>query len=340
MNCAFRNITIKGIQAVAPKNIVYNSEYSEQLGERRCKKQIKITGVSQRHISPEGQHSVDLVEIAARTLMCEIGWSPNEVDVLVFLTQSAEFDIPSTAFYLQHVLGIPSKCVTFDVNLGCTGVVEGIQIVSSMLQQCAGIGKGLVLVADANSLKNINECSADELADSMLFGSAGVCIALEKNDAVMNEMYISNFSDGSRYDALITPKGGVMRMDGPAIFDFGVNEVARDLIEFKKCYGITDEMVDFYSFHQAQKLMLDTIVDSCYIPEEKELRSISEYGNTSGASVALNYCHNVDKLSSYSKINTVMCGFGVGLSWAYLYTCIDSQCVRPVLFTDEYRVTK
>lgn len=335
MQGIFNNVIIKGLQAVVPTTVVDNMDYASYIGERRCKKQIKLTGIRRRHKSPIGQTSADLACCAGAELLKFLNWEAKDIDVLIFLTQTPSFMIPSTAFYLQHLLGISKKCMVFDVNLGCTGVVEGIQIAASLLQNCSMNGKGLVLFADAvNEIKPENY-SVDELADTMLFGSAGAAIALEKVDSNVSYMAFNNFSDGNRYNVLMREKNGNIQMDGTEVFNFAVNEVTKDLKLLKKQFSINDDDVDFYSFHQAQKLIIDTMLDDCGIPAEKDLRSMEMFGNASGASVVLNYCLNKEKLDAYDKFNTIMCVFGVGLSWTCLYATIESVSIRPIVYSDQ-----
>ena len=45
----YNNIKICGIAAAAPSNVIDNIEYAGQIGNRRAKKQVMLTGIKHRH---------------------------------------------------------------------------------------------------------------------------------------------------------------------------------------------------------------------------------------------------------------------------------------------------
>lgn len=334
MKGSFNNILIKGIKAVVPSKCVENSSYEKFIGKRRCRKQVRLTGVETRFLSDSVQTSADLAYVAGKKLLERLEWDPLEIDVMVFLTQNPLFVLPSTAFFLQKELGLSKKCMVFDVNLGCTGAVEGIQIVSALLQPISGSGKGLVLVADAVYDESSYGLSEDEVANSMLFGSAGSAVAIEKVNKKAETSYFSTYSDGNRYRAIMRKKNGDLAMDGVGIFEFGINDVTKNMNDFRNEFDLNEDDIDIYSFHQAQKLMLDSIEDICSLDSNKNLRSLTKFGNTNGSSVLLNLCANRANLLSKEANNIFMCGFGVGLAWSYMYANIDSRAVQPIEYTD------
>lgn len=336
MQGTINHILIKGVKAVVPTKKKCTLDYAAILGERRCKKQIKLTGVQERRFSPREQKSSDLALTAAKELIADLQWESSEIDVLVFATQNPLFVIPSTAFWLQKELGMKKESVVFDINLGCSAAVVGIQIVSSLLLQGSKNAKGLLLVSDAvcDDIEGISD--PDIVAEKLLFGSAGTAVALERNDEMTNHLKYLTKSDGNRYDAIIRRKGMDFHMDGEAVFAFGVNDVCNDMVYFKNLFGIKEDDIDFYSFHQAQALMLDTIDSECGIDKEKELRSLSLYGNTNGSSVLLNLCSNVERFKGKEEYNLVLCGFGIGLSWSYMNMRIPAKAVFPITFSDTH----
>lgn len=330
----FENIQISGISAAVPTSVEKNDLAMEYLGARRCKKQIKLTGIEQRHVSVCGQKMSDLCYVAARDLLEHLKWKPDEIKVLVLLTQNPNYVAPSTAFLLQKMLNIPQDCIVFDVNLGCSSFNVGFQIVSSLLQQFPMGAKALCLQGDL-AFHSINPgADPDVIAGNMLFGSAGSATAIEKT-SVSLKIPFATFSDGTRYEAIFNRSGGKVQMDGQGVFNFSTNDVVASIKNYFAQTGIGDSEIDFYVFHQAQKLILDSIAGALNIPEEKELRTIALYGNTSGASVPLSICANRDKYADRKSIKVFSCGFGVGLSWSMAYTSLLTDNILPVIETDE-----
>jgi len=332
MEGKFTNISVEGIKAVVPSQVVDNMDFIGVLGERRCKKQIRITGVKQRHTSKPQQTSADLAYEAGSQLLKELEWDPNTIDVLIFATQSPLFALPSTAFFLQKRLGIKTDCVVFDMNLGCSAATVGIQVVSSLLQQGSQNSRGLLLVSDSVA-QLMPDVTPNELADQILFGSAGAAIALQRTDRPVSLLAFSNKSDGKRYDAIMRI-GSEFSMDGTAVFEFGVNDVVKDVCEFRASLGLKPTDIDYYVFHQAQALMLSTMRDACEIPPEKELRSLEKYGNTNGSSVIVTLCAQEKSFWRNKEARFFLCGFGVGLSWCSVYMTMSTDRIYPLSISD------
>lgn len=329
MRGQFTNITIEGIKAVVPSAVIDNTAFAEELGERRCKKQIRLTGVKLRHVSPSGQTSADLAYAAGSQLLEELGWSPETIDVLIFVSQNPIFALPSTAFFLQKRLGIKQDCVAFDINLGCSAATVGIQVVSSLLQQGSPQGRGLLLISDPVLAR-----PDQNVADQMLFGAAGSAIALQRTEGSAPLLAFSNKSDGERYKA-ISRFNGKFYMDGTAVFEFAINDVVNDLCDFRRALELAPEDVDYYIFHQAQALMLSTMRDACGIPPERELRSLEKYGNTNGSSILVTLCAQEKELWKGKQASFLLCGFGVGLSWCSIYTTVDTKRIFPLSIVDD-----
>lgn len=332
----FDNIKIQGMSAAVPEYVEDNMEFSNVIGARRVKKQIRVTGVEKRHVSGKHQRTSDLCYAAVIPLLEKLQWKREEIQVLIFITQGPNYAHPSTAFFLHKRLGLSKDCLAYDMNLGCSSFNVGVHTVSSLLQSCESGAKALLLIGDTAGMVRNPEDSlkTEEITHDMLFGSAGAAIAIEKTEN--SPLFFMNKSDGNGYDAIIGRWGRPSQMDGAAVFSFAINDVSDGVMEFRKTFDIADESVDHYVFHQAQDLILDSIVDACNISTEKELRSLKEYGNTSGTSIPVTVCANREKIQKQAKANVLFCGFGVGLSWGAIYAEINTENILPIIETNDH----
>lgn len=332
----FSNIEVRGIVTTVPNQIETNDRYVEILGEQRVKKQARITGIQKRHIDKWSQTTADLCITSAKKLLKDLAWGPDEIRVLVMVTQHPSLIMPSSAFIVQKYLGINHDCIVFDVNLGCSGFVSGIHIVSSLLQSYGVGAKGLLLTGDIqrNPYRRKPD-TKEEFADQMLFGSAGSVTALENVEGV-GTIWFDEKTDGTRYSVISQHFDEKSVMDGEAVFEFAVNDVT-DYInaffaELKKQNAVSP---DYYVFHQAQQFMLQNVASICGIEQEKMLYSLKEYGNTSSASIPLTLCFNKDLLKPKNVQNIFLCGFGIGLSCALMQLSVKSDIVLEILESDE-----
>lgn len=334
MHGKFNNIKIVGMESAVPTYVMDNEEFCDLFGKRRVTKQIKMTGVKKHRLSYRYQKVSDLCMRAAEKLIAHLQWDKEEIKVLIFVTQSANYSIPSTAICLSNQLGLSKDCMAYDINLGCSAYDLGIQTVASLLQSQEDGAKALVFVGDAAYVLSPEQIFTKEMVtNSMMFGTAGAVVALEKQP--MNLFLFLNHSDGTGYDAIIKYPLTETRMKGNRVFEFAINDVVTELQRFRDENGLAEEDVDYYVFHQAQKLIIDTIVNQCQIPEDKVLNSYEEYGNTSGASVPVSIEANIGKINK-EKIRICSCGFGVGLSVGVSYYEVETKNILPIIETDSY----
>lgn len=330
----FNNIVISGIAAAVPERTSRNDVYKMILGERRVKKQAKLTGIEKTHVSPVQQRTSDLCLAAAKELLDDLKWDEKEIDVLIFASQTPNYKLPSTAFFIQKQLGIGTDCIVYDINMGCSAFNVGLQAVASHLVNMDEGAKGLLLTGDiCTELNNVDDIEPETLKNNMLFGSAGAAIAIENHRN--NNMKFLLKSKGEGFDSIIRFERRPTEMKGNVVFDFAINEVSDDIIAFRDYFKINESDIDYYVLHQAQKLIVDSVVDTCNLDNDKVLNSYFEFGNTSGASIPLTLCANRDKYVSKS-IRVLMSGFGVGLSWTILYMSVDTTHILPVIYTDEH----
>ena len=334
----YDNIHISGIISAVPVNVEGNEGFLDILGEKRLKKQTRMTGVKQRRICRENQATMDLGISAAKELIKRL--SIDDVKVLVLVTQSPSLVNPSTAFVIQKYLGLNKDCFVFDVNLGCSGFVSGLQIVSSLLQPYGEGAKGILIAGDYQRNPHlVPPKTDDEWADKILFGDCVSATAIELKSGASSSFF-DEYSDGDRYRVISRKMGEVDYMDGEAVFEFAIGDVSNMTKSFRDSMmekGMPDP--DYFVFHQAQKFMLKNVANVLDIDDEKMLYSLENYGNTSSASVPLTICANKDVFSDNDETHFLLTGFGIGLSCAEGYVTLDKDCILDVIEADEvYKV--
>lgn len=337
MDAKISKVKICGIASCVPDEVEKNDDLSDILGAKKVKKQIRMTGISSRHVSNKYQRSSDLGMKAVNDLLDDLGWERDSIGVLIYVVQTPDYVLPSTAIAMQERLGLSKECVAFDINLGCSAFNYGVHTVAALLESSNTAKRGLCVIAESvSALRARRYLNMDAVSFSMLFGSAGAAIALERTSD-QNVMLFSALCDGANYDAIIHYGGNLhVNMKGDRVFDFAINDVSEQIMKFIVQNKLTDSDIDYYVFHQAQKLIIDNIVDACQLPEDKVLLSLEDYGNTSGVSVPLTLSANIEQLRKKSKIRVLFCGFGVGLSSGITYAELSTEHILPISTTSEH----
>ena len=345
----FCNVKIGGMACAVPKNVVCPEDYKDVFGEEEVNKFTEMTGIKSIRRASKYQTASDLGYSAANLLLNNKNIDRNEIGAVVFATHSPDYRRPASAFILHKRLEINIEAAVFDIALGCSSVVYGIQVVASMMNN-SDITKALLISGDTGS-KTINP---KDRASIMLGGDAGIAILLEKTDDC-NPIVSLVRSDGKGYRYLIVPAGGYRNLDAPtdlkmskdgierslhnsfmqgtSVFTFTIFDVPKLIKDFWK---LTDTDVDdynCYAFHQANLYILKQIAKKLKIPAEKMLLTLPKYGNTSGASSIVSLCDAYDNVDGLN-LNVVICGFGVGLSWGVASVSINTSDILPIIEDD------
>ena len=327
-----RNVSICGIAAAVPQRKIEVADCQNFKSVEDREKHIKNVGVERIRCHQGDMTTGDLCQAAALRLMADLHWSPEDVDLLVFVSQSMDYVLPATSCVLHGKLGLREDCTCFDVGLGCSGWVYGLSVVAGMMQGGA-FKKAILLAGDVKDV-------ASRVYELPLFGDAGTATALVYDEAA-KEMIIGTYTDGKGYEAIIRRVGASRcpitadallyredsfghvhraidtEMDGAAVFIFGISTIPKAI---KNLLNYTEQAVDdvdFFLFHQANLMMNEQIRKKCKIPEEKCPYSLRDFGNNSSASIPLTMVTQLrERLSSSGEHRLVVCGFGVGLSWA------------------------
>ncbi len=350
----FKKIKVSGIVSAVPKQkVILMDQYKNIFGEKIVASFIKNTGVSEQRIATEKQTASDLAYVAARKLVEEKQIDINEIGVLIFVTQTPDYVIPSTACVLHNRLNLSKNCIAYDINLGCSGFIYGMQTVCALLQS-VNIKYGLLLVGDTLS----KMISAEDKSTTMLFGDGAAAILLEQTEEE-NIVCTTQCTDGEGYKTIITQAGGCrfpdlgkektlwsvdgnvrsdydMYMNGVDVFSFAISETPMMIKKFLKNHNLDVDYYDGYIFHQANMYILKNIVKACKLPKDKVPYSIRNYGNTSVSSIPMTICSAYADMKENKNMKLLTCGFGIGLSWGIATFDIQTDCIYPIIETEDY----
>lgn len=326
------HVSIKALTVCVPKAVKSTFDYP-CLSQAEQELFYKTVGIKERRVADENTTCSDLCQKAAEYLFENTITNRNSIDLIVFVSQSPDYFLPSTAVILQDKLHLKKSVLAFDVTLGCSGYVYGLSIVTNFLQS-GQFKQALLLCGDKSTISTYKE----DKSSYPLFGDAGSATLLEY-DSKAEDMYFALNSDGSGKNAIIiehghsrhpySPESDVIReiepgikrakkhlaLNGQDIFTFALKEVPPNVNEVLKFSGKAINNIDYFVMHQANKLINETVRKKLGIDKEKYPYSIELFGNTSSASIPLTLCTTLEKELTKESLHLLLCGFGVGLSW-------------------------
>jgi 3-oxoacyl-[acyl-carrier-protein] synthase III len=313
-------VGIDAIEYFLPKNTETGEDLVKENPDWRIEDIEKKTGVKTRYIASEGQTATDLAVLACEKLL-DGAIDRKQIDFLIYITQSPEYALPTSACILQDRLGLKTACMAFDVNLGCSGFVYGLAVGGSLVESRVGEA-GLVVCSETYS-KYIDK---NDRACRPLFsdGAAATLISGRETN------HVGPFdigSDGSGYKDLIVSGSGArglekndhsmtVAMDGAKVFMFTMGMVPQCVNNLLAAEDLSIKSIDLFIFHQASQLVIENIIRRLELPEQKVYTNYHRVGNTVSASIPIALKDAAAEGVLQDGDQVMLVGFGVGYSWA------------------------
>lgn len=308
-----------GFGHYAPKNRVDNNKISEGL-DTNDEWITTRTGISNRHFVDKNEMNFELAKNACEIAIKNSGIDKDDISYLIVCSFSAEFPVPSLACMVQESLGIKETCTCFDINSACAGFLYGLQVMRGLLLQDemdseAANNKKYGVVIGSEVISKYLDMT--DRGSCILFGDgAGAAVVSIEKDAIYA------CTSGSKGNFEVLHVGGpnepnkYVHMNGSEVFKFAVSTIPKCVDEVLRKSQLSMDDIDLVVCHQANKRIIDAVRVKYKAPEEKFPMNISEYGNTSAASVPILLSELSEKGILKKGMKIILTGFGAGLTWA------------------------
>jgi 3-oxoacyl-[acyl-carrier-protein] synthase III len=283
------------------------------------------TGIRERRVAADGENTSDMALHASRQALEMAGLGPDDLDLIIVGTVTADMPMPACAAFLQAKLGC--RAAAFDVAAACAGSLYALTVADKFIR--AGASKH-VLVVGAELLSRLLDWN--DRNTCVLFGDAAGAIILgpeEREDRGILTTHLH--TDGRLTDILKIPGGGSLhpmneatlseglqyvKMTGREVYRVAVRNLAEVTLEALAASGLTAEDIDHVIPHQANIRIVDTVIERLGVPKDKVVLNIEKYGNTSSASVPV----TLDEAVRDGRIKdgdlVALMAIGAGMSWS------------------------
>lgn len=324
--CAY----IKAISYYLPEHKLTNEELVVEFPEWSVEKIASKVGVNTRHLAAANETASDMAVKAAERLFAD---NPDirreDVDYILFCTQSPDYHLPTSACMIQNSLGLRTNIGAIDFNLGCSGYIYGLSLAKGLI--AGGIARNVLLLTGETYSKYLHP---KDKGNRTIFGDAATATIVSTEGWAE----IGNFAlgtDGSGAENLIVRTGcarhqspvddlsfdengnplssDYLFMNGAKIFTFTQKNVPIVVKQTLANNNLEMSDVSLFVLHQANSYMLDFLRKKMKIDADRFMWFMSEVGNTVSNSVpiALLEAHKENRTHG----NVLLCGFGVGYSW-------------------------
>ena len=328
----FSNIGIKAISATVPKNTVKTSDLTDYFSKEQIDKFVEATGVVERRFADENICASDLCFKSAMDIFDNLIVTKEDIDVLIFVSQTPDYKSPGSSILLQNKLGLKKSTIVYDINMSCSGFIHGLLMAYTFLQ-LSEIKNVLLLVGDTLS----KVISLQDKSTGLLLGDGAMASLITKGEQY-GDCFFSMNTDGANMNSVLIPAGGsrIMStvetlqnkhyedgsirtmeqvvMKGMDVFSFAISELPKDVKRLLEFAGVSVDNIDKFAFHQANNFMTNHIAKKLKVDSTKILRSIHKFGNTAGVSIPLTMVENRFLINKGDSIlmNAIGAGFAYG----------------------------
>lgn len=305
---------IAGTGSYVPEKVLTNDELAKMV-DTSDEWITQRVGVKERRVCTT-ETTGDIACRAAERALQNAGVAPDELDLIIAATISADMASPSLGCIIER--GIGASCMAFDVSAACSGFIFALDVAAGYF------ARGMVktaLVVGAERMSRLIDWN--DRSTCVIFGDGAGAAILRAGDGYIDSTFtvrggddvirIPNFAGTSPFYKVETPPPYIY-MNGQETFKFAVNAIVSDVSRIMEKNNLTASDVSYIIPHQANSRIVELAQRRLGLPPELFYVNIERYGNTSAASIpiALDELNRSGRLSRGDKI--ILSAYGGGLA--------------------------
>jgi len=342
MKATIKGVRISGMCVAVPDNIHKFEDDMKHFpfSEKSSLKLAKVMGFKEHRISDSQTTICDFATYLLSYLSHKGYVCKDEIQALIFVSQSREHPIPGNSKVLHGMADLPKNIYCMDLYENCTGFISGLYAACNLIA-ASNMEKVLLVTAEAGAWRG----NRKDRNTYPLRGDAAAITVVSKSDNLNDKIHFMFNNDGESRGALYVPAGGLrmpsneetakvcedemgnfrslndMHMDGTAVFHFVMEGAPPMIDEICEYAGVEKNEIDYHLTHQPNKFMLEKLADLMEVPRERLFNNVVEYfGNTSCVTIPVATTHNLGEKLITNTYKACFSAFGAGLSLASAIT--------------------
>lgn len=205
------NIKIKEVEIYHPEKVVNNQFYIDHF--RKQNKEIahflEVMGRKKRYIidNPK-ENGLTMGLEAAKNVLKKSGLTSNDIDMIVFSTQTPEYTFPTNAMLIHQALQGKNETICVDSNSNCAGMVVAVEQTCRYMMGNPQVRYALVIGSDYNSIN----CNPNDEITYSNYGDASAAVILEKVEEKVGFIDSHYYSDSREARNVLFPAVGLSNL--------------------------------------------------------------------------------------------------------------------------------
>ena len=305
----FTGAAMASVGVSLPQTVVPNADVAPRIGVTD-EWIVRRTGIHSRRIADPSERLATHATTAAAAALRRAGVAPEQVDLVLVATTTPDEVMPNTAPQVAHELGAV-RAGAFDIGAACTGFLSALAVGTGQIE--AGRARCAVVIG-ADFMSRITNPDDRTTAAVFADGAGAVVLRATAQETRIGPLVLG--SDGAGRDHIIVPRAeGMIRMRGHETFREAVARLSLATLQAVRAVGARLDEIDLFVYHQSNGRILSAVGERLDLPAERVVDCISQYGNTSAATLplALAYVEAEGRLEPGCRV--LLGAFGAGFTW-------------------------
>ena len=269
---------------------------------------FKKTGIKYIYRSKKTENSLTLAVEASKKLLKKID---EEIDSLIFISQSHVSTIPSSGCLLHKELNLKNECFVLDIVQGCSAFPYALNIAINLINNKQF--KNCLIVSSETYTKYIDK---EDRVCMPIFSDAASSILIKKDSVpkILSSFFLTDGSGAKNLCIVEKNKKKNLFMHGANVFTFTAEKVPYAVNCLLERANLKIDDIEFFIFHQASEIVLKTIKQKLQIPDKKFFHNIESIGNTVSSTIPISLIMGEEQKIIPKNKPIMLMGFGVGYS--------------------------
>ncbi|SFD46392.1 ketoacyl-ACP synthase III [Clostridium uliginosum] len=330
----YKNVTITGTGIYHPENKIDNDFYIQHF--KKSGKDITSfldkMGRKERYIvNNNTENALTMAIEASKNALKNAGISADQLDAIVFSSDTPEYLCPSNALIINHELQAVNAHTVYDLNSNCVGMIVAMDQISRYMKTSKNVKYALVVGSLLVSSIAREDCKYTYPISGD--GAAAVILKCTEEDTPRGILDSKYCTKSEYYNTIVSPSCGLTKSRlntiseydktlcwTPFALDFFAPEWSKAIDDFREDYNFPIDEIEYFFLSQYSKQFIIETAKILNIEnyEEKFTYIGDRYGYTGTTSPIFALHETFQNKSIKKDSKAVFCSVGAGVAMCSL----------------------
>ncbi|OGQ98739.1 MAG: 3-oxoacyl-ACP synthase III [Deltaproteobacteria bacterium RIFOXYD12_FULL_57_12] len=295
-----------------------------------------MSGIRERRLWTPHTRPSAAAAAAGRKAIAAAGVAPADLECLIFASVSRDMLEPATAAFVHRELGLPPRCLIFDISNACLGFLDGMVMLANMLE-LGQMQTGLIVAGEtAEDLiestlaallanRTLTRKSIKSSFASLTIGSGAVALVMERTPAAADRRlvggtFLANTAHNDLCQGGVTDNGHretastLMATDSEELLLRGIETAETAWRNFLAELGWQTESIDAFFCHQVGSAHARQLLTTLNLDPRKNFETLPYLGNVGSVSAPITMAIGLEQGILRPGQRAALLGIGSGIN--------------------------